>query len=217
MAPQHPPVPPSKREGGTFATTLRRQWPVLLVAFVALLVGAALVSRSGLFSPAPPPAAVGGPFTLVDQDGKPVDEKVLNGKWSAVFFGFTYCPDVCPTTLQTLAAAADRLGPRAKDLRVVFISVDPERDTPEKMKAYVDAAHLPEGSMGLTGTVAQTDAAAKVYRVFHEKAGEGPNYLINHSTAVYLMDPKGRFVRPLAYGLTPDQTADQIKAAMQGD
>ncbi len=196
---------------------MRRHWPILLVAAVAVLVASALIGRSGVFSPAPPPSAVGGPFTLVDQDGRAVDEKVLNGKWSAVFFGFTYCPDVCPTTLQALASATDQLGPKGKDLRIVFVSVDPERDTPAKVKAYIQAANLPAGSLGLTGTVQQTDAAAKVYRVFHEKAGEGPDYLINHSTAVYLMDPKGRFVRPLAYGLTPEQMADQIKSAMRGD
>jgi protein SCO1/2 len=196
---------------------LRRHWPIVLVATVSLVVAVGLIARSGALSPAPPPSLVGGPFTLVDQDGRTVDQTVLNGKWNVVFFGFTYCPDVCPATLQTLVATSDLLGPRAKNLRVVFISVDPERDTPEKMKAYAEANSLPPGSLALTGTPAQTDAAAKAYRVFHQKVGEGPDYTVNHTSAAYLMDPKGRFDRPLAYGQTPEQMADQIRDAMRGD
>lgn len=189
----------------------------LAIGLALLMVGVAAAAWK--LSPAPASqgaAAVGGPFSLVDQDGKPVDQSVLNGKWSVVFFGFTYCPDVCPTTMQSLALAEDRLGPKAKDLQVVFVSVDPERDTPEQLKTYLSTDGFPRKVIGLTGAPEQVAAVAKAYRVFYEKAGEGPGYLINHSTASYLMDKKGRFNRVLAFGLGPDETARQIGEAMRG-
>ncbi len=198
---------------------MTRQRILLLLACLAgLLAAGAIAWRAGVFQSQEQSAGlVGGPFQLVDQIGKPVDESILKGKWSVVFFGFTYCPDVCPGTLQALTAATDQLGSKADDLRIVFISVDPERDTPAKVRAWLEAQQPPAGTVGLTGTVAQTDAAAKAYRVFHEKAGEGPDYLVNHSTAMYLMDPKGRFRKVLPYGMTPEQLADQIRAGMRGD
>jgi protein SCO1/2 len=196
--------------------TRQRIW--LLIACIAgIFVAGGIAWRTGVFATQSSVADVGGPFQLVDPAGKAVDEKALKGKWSAVFFGFTYCPDVCPGSLQTLTAASDQLGPKANKLQIVFISVDPERDTPAKVGAWLDAQRPPAGTLGLTGTKAQTDAAAKAYRVFHEKAGDGPDYLVNHSTAIYLMDPKGRFRKVLPYGMTPEQMADQIRAAMRGD
>lgn len=196
-----------------------RQRILLLVAcVVGVLVAGGLAWRAGVFEGDDAQAGlVGGPFQLVDQTGKAVDESVLKGKWSVVFFGFTYCPDVCPGTLQALTAATDQLGPKADKVRLVFISVDPERDTPAKVRAWMEAQQPPAGTLGLTGSVEQSNAAAKAYRVFHEKAGDGPDYLVNHSTAMYLMDPRGRFVKVLAYGMTPEQLADQIRAAMRGD
>jgi protein SCO1/2 len=196
-----------------------RQRLFLLIACIAgIFVAGALAWRVGVFDGQDAQAgAVGGPFQLVDQTGRPVDESVLKGRWSVVFFGFTYCPDVCPGTLQALTAAHDQLGAKGKDVRLVFISVDPERDTPAKVRDWLEAQRLPEGTLGLTGTVEQTNAAAKAYRVFHEKAGEGPDYLVNHSTAMYVMDPKGRFRKVLAYGMTPDQLAEEIRKALRGD
>jgi protein SCO1/2 len=166
---------------------------------------------------APPPSAVGGPFQLVDQNGRPATEQLLDGKWSAVFFGFTYCPDFCPTTLQRLQAAEAELGPRtAEKLQVIFVSVDPERDTPEALKAYLDNEAFPEGVVGLTGTPEQVQAVTRAYKAYAQKNGEGEDYLVDHSTAVYLMDPKGRFVRVLSGGQTPSQMAGQIRDAMRG-
>lgn len=188
----------------------------VLAGLLAVLVAGGLIFKAGVFDRAPPPSMIGGPFQLVDQNGKPTTEAALKGQWNAVFFGFTYCPDVCPGTLQALAAASDQLGPKAKDLRIVFISVDPARDTPQQMKAYLSADYLPKNVLGLTGTPAQTEAAAKVYRVYHKKAGDGPDYTVDHSTVVYLVDPKGRFVKPLPYGLPPEEIARQIKDAMAG-
>ncbi len=162
-------------------------------------------------------ALVGGPFKLMDQNGKAVDQHLLDGKWTAVFFGYTYCPDVCPTNLQTLAAAQDRLGPKAKDLQVVFISIDPQRDTPKQLKDYLSSKAFPKGTIGLTGTPEQVDRAAKAYKVYYAKNGTGSDYTMDHSTATYLMDPKGEFVRVIPYALSPDQVADQIRAAMRED
>ncbi|MDG2521400.1 SCO family protein [Caulobacter segnis] len=160
-------------------------------------------------------AAIGGPFTLTDQDGKPVTEAALKGRWSAVFFGFTYCPDVCPGTLQALKAAAGQIGDKTEKLQVVFISVDPERDTPQQMKDYLEAMDLPVKTIGMTGTPEQVAAAAKAYRAYYKKNGEGEGYLVDHSTAIYLMNPQGQFDRVLAYGMTPDQMAVQLNQAIK--
>lgn len=159
--------------------------------------------------------AIGGPFTLVDQTGRAVDQSILRGKWTAVFFGYTYCPDVCPTTLQTLGAASRSLGAAAKDFQVVFITVDPERDTPGTLKAYLSSAAFPSGTIGLTGTADQIAAVAKAYGVFYQKEGSGPSYAVDHSSAIYLMNPQGRFDNVIAYGLTPTEARDQILAAMR--
>lgn len=192
---------------------------ILIVSCVlGLALAGALMWRAGVFTPAQPQgsAAVGGAFELVDQDGRPATQEVLKGHWSVVFFGFTYCPDICPGTLQAMGAAAELLGPRARDLQIVFISVDPARDTPAQLKAYLAAQGLPVRAIGLTGTPQQVAGAAAAYRVYFAKEGSGPDYLINHSTYAYLMDPKGRFSRVVAYGLTPEQNADLIKRSMRG-
>jgi protein SCO1/2 len=184
----------------------------------------ALALGTGLVACAPRPAATsqsqgvqpGGPFTLVDQDGRAVDQRLLNGKWSVVFFGYTFCPDFCPTTLTTLGRAMTQLGTKAADVQVVFITVDPARDTPAELKSYLSSRVFPRNAIGLTGTPAQVAAAAKGYMVYYQKAGTGPNYTVDHSTALYLMDPKGQFSAVIADGLTPQQEADQITRAMDG-
>ena len=190
----------------------------ILIILVACLVGVlglvGLGMRSGAFDPPKPPGP-GGDFTLVDQTGKAVTQDVLKGKWSAVFFGFTYCPDVCPTTMGVLGQAQAQLGPKAKDFQVIFISVDPERDTPDKLKAYLDNESFPKGTIGLTGSKEQVAVAAKAYRVFFEKSGSGSDYLVNHSTATYLMDPKGQFTKVLPFGVGPEEVARQISEAMR--
>jgi protein SCO1/2 len=158
---------------------------------------------------------VGGPFHMVDQTGKVVDDSLLKGKWSLVFFGYTFCPDVCPTTLTSLTQAEDRLGPKARKLQGVFITVDPARDTPAQLKTYLSSPAFPKGTIGLTGSPAQVDAAAKAYKVYYARQGDGADYAMDHSSAVYLMDPKGRFDRVVAYGLTPDEIARQVADAMR--
>lgn len=189
---------------------------IALVAVIGLGAGTALFWRAETpAGAASGQADVGGPFELVNQDGQPVDQSILEGRWSVVFFGFTYCPDICPSTLQAVAAAQEQLGPRAADLQTVFISVDPERDTPEQLKTYLSLEAFPDGVVGLTGSPEQIEQVAKSYYVYYRKSGEGPDYTIDHSTAAYLMDPQGRFNRVLAYGLSPDEMARLIRTAMQ--
>lgn len=196
---------------------MNRHRLILLIVLVVGAIAAGMMAwKSDLFRPAPPPSDIGGAFQMVDQDGHAVDQDVLKGKWNAVFFGFTYCPDLCPTTLHTLSAAQGMLGDDAKTFRIVFVSVDPERDNPKQMKAYLDAQSLPAGTLGLTGTPEQTAQVAKAYKVFYQKVGTGPDYEVNHTGVIYLMDPKGRFVSALGPAMSPREMAGQIEKAMRG-
>ena len=161
-------------------------------------------------------ADIGGPFQLVDQTGRQVDESILEGKWTAVFFGFTYCPDYCPTTLQTLAVVRDQLGAQAEDLQIVFITVDPERDTPQAMADYLSTRGFPEGVIGLTGTPEQVRQAAEAYRVVYQRRDlEGGGYTMDHSLNIYLMNPQGEFAIPLSASLGPDRLANLITGRME--
>ncbi|MGN6062326.1 MULTISPECIES: SCO family protein [Brevundimonas] len=158
---------------------------------------------------------VGGDFILTDQNGKTVDQTILNGKWTLVFFGFTYCPDYCPTTLGVLNAVQERMGDKAEDLQIVFISIDPERDTPQMLKDYLSSDGFPDGVIGLTGTPEQVAKAAKAYRAFYQKVGEGEGYTMNHGLTVYLMGPDGQFRSAVAHDLGPSRTATLIENAME--
>ncbi len=158
---------------------------------------------------------VGGPFTLTNQDGQVVTEKILEGKWSLVFFGFTYCPDYCPTTLGVLNAVQERMGDKAKNLQILFVSIDPERDTPQMLKDYLSSDGFPDGVIGLTGTPEQVAQAAKAYRAFYQKVGEGEGYTMNHGLTVYLIGPDGQFRSAVAHDLGPSRTATLIENAME--
>lgn len=157
---------------------------------------------------------VGGPFRLVDQDGRAVDQTLLDGKWSLVFFGFTWCPDFCPTTLGVLEATKQALGDRSDDVQIIFITVDPERDTPQALKDYLSSDGFPEGVIGLTGSPDQVRAAADVYRAVYQKVGDGEGYTMNHSLTVYLMGPDGKFRAALGHDLGPERSARVIAQAM---
>jgi protein SCO1/2 len=185
-------------------------------AVVAIAAALLLVWRSAGGGSGPAPSAVGGPFHLVDQSGAPVDQQLLQGKWSAVFFGYTYCPDVCPTTLAVLGQAVADLGPDARRFQVVFITVDPARDTPAALKAYLNSPTFPPGARGLTGSPDQIAAVARAYHVYYQKVPQGASYSMDHSAVIYLMDPQGRFVRPLDVGVAPAEVAHQVRAAMSG-
>ena len=193
----------------------RRILGFIAVLALALAVLTGLAVRKGVLGPQPRTPAVGGPFQLVDTAGRTVNQEVLKGKWSVVFFGFTQCPDICPTTLFELGQVEPLLGPRARDFQTVFVSVDPGRDTPGQMRAYVANEAFPKHLVGLTGSPAQVDAAAKAYRVYYQRAGQGDDYTVNHAAYAYLMNPRGRFACVLPYELTPEQTAAKIQAAMK--
>jgi protein SCO1/2 len=170
-----------------------------MLAGLVLCFGVILVLTDDGSPPiAPQSAAIGGPFRLTNQDGKTVTEKNFKGRPFLVFFGFTHCPDVCPTTLFEVSEIFRALGPDAERTAGVFITVDPERDTPAVLKDYLSSfdSHL----SGLTGDAAEISSVAKAYRVYFKKvpAGEGGDYSMDHTAIVYLMDKEGRFVSPFS-------------------
>ena len=155
-------------------------------------------------------SAIGGPFRLVDQNGKTVTDADLKGKWSLVYFGYTHCPDACPTALNDISIALDELGPKRDAVRPVFITVDPERDTAEVLKAYVTSFDAP--IMALTGTPEEIAQAAKEYRVYYAKHPEaGGDYSMDHSSVIYVMDPEGRFTASFTHENTPEEIAERLK------
>ncbi len=147
-------------------------------------------------------ALIGGPFTLVGRDGKPVTDQAFRGKYMLVFFGFTHCPDICPAELQVMAAALDELGPKANEIIPIFITLDPERDTPLVVADYV--ANFSQRFVGLTGSPEQIAEAAKAYRVafskFQENGAKPEDYSVDHSALVYLMGKNGEYLTHFAYG-----------------
>jgi protein SCO1/2 len=193
----------------------RTIWVILAILALAFAAVTGLAVRRGILGPQSQTAAIGGPFHLVDQAGRPTDAEALKHKWNAVFFGYTYCPEACPTTLLALGQTEKLLGPKAKDLQTVFISVDPQRDTPKVMANYLSNTAFPRHALGLTGTPDQVAQAARAYKVFYQKDGAGPDYQVNHSTITYLMSPKGAFVCVIPYGEAPQVMAGQIEKAMR--
>ncbi len=135
---------------------------------------------------------IGGPFALTDSSGQAVTEQTYRGKWLLVFFGFTFCPDVCPTALSEVAATLHDLGPLADRVQPIFVSIDPERDSPARMAEYTQV--FDPRIAGLTGTAEQVAVAARVYGAFYRKSGDGPDYTMDHSAIIYVMNPEGRFV-----------------------
>ena len=154
--------------------------------------------------------AIGGPFQLIDQNGKTFTDADLKGKWSLVYFGYTHCPDACPTALNDISIALSQLGPKRDAVRPVFITVDPERDTPESLKAYVTSFDAP--ILALTGTAEQVAKAAKGYRVYYAKHPEaGGDYSMDHSSVIYVMDPQGRFTASFTHESAPEQISERLK------
>jgi len=159
------------------------------------------------------PAAIGGPFTLVDQDGKTVTEAAFRGRFALVFFGYTFCPDVCPTALTEVSNALDMLGDAGAKVMPVFITVDPARDRPEHLKEYLGFFH--PRMVGLTGTPEQVAAAAKAYKVYYKKGpaegADANDYLMDHTAIVYLMGTNGRFVTHFPQGTGAAAMAAKIR------
>lgn len=149
-------------------------------------------------------ADIGGPFTLTDQNGRTVTQQDLLGKPAVVFFGFTFCPEVCPTTLQDLTSDLRELGGAADRLNVVFVTVDPERDTPAPLRQYLSS--FDPRIRGLTGTPEQVAAMEREYRVTARRVPlEGGGYTMDHTSYVMLFDAQGQFVEPIGYGETPER------------
>lgn len=157
-------------------------------------------------------ASVGGPFSLVDEAGQHVTQASYAGRFMLIYFGYRYCPDVCPTELAKMSAAFDLLPPETQArIQPLFITVDPERDDPAALKDYTDLFH--PALIGLTGTPAETSAAARAWRVFYARqtAGRGPDdYLMDHSSFIYLAGPDGRASRLFS----PDTSAEALAAAL---
>src|SRR3546814_481801 len=154
---------------------------------------------------------IGGSFSLVDGEGRARTDEDFRGELMFVYFGFTFCPDVCPTELQAMGQALDRLGSDAEQVQPIFITIDPERDTPEIVGQYVKSFH--PRMVGLTGSPEQVAAAAKAYRVYYRKATvEGSSdYLMDHSSIVYLMDRQGKFLTHFSHGTSPEDMAEGIE------
>ena len=189
---------------------MSRTMKALLAVWIAVLVGAAgWVGWDAMQGRQP---AIGGPFTLVDQNGRTVTNEMLKGKPTLIYFGYTFCPDVCPTSLLLMETAIEKLGPdAAKKVNLVFITIDPERDTQKLIKDYV--GNFGPTFIGLTGTPEQVAAAGRAYRVYYQKVPgkDGAPYLMDHSSIVYVLDRNGRFVTHF----THEAKAEAIAAAVQ--
>ncbi len=159
---------------------------------------------------------IGGPFALVDHTGAARTEKDLLGRFAVVNFGFANCPDVCPATLQTISDALELMGPAAQRIRPVFVSVDPARDTPERLKTYKEA--FDDRFLMLTGSEAAVARAAKAYKVGYSrmKPAEDGSYMVNHTALIYLMGPDGRYLAHFPFRIAPEKLASALKKWVDG-
>ena len=172
------------------------------------------LSLDSLGVSSPGGVTVGGPFALTDTTGAAVTDATYRGRWMLVYFGYTYCPDVCPTELQTISAALDRLGPAGKAIVPILITIDPERDTPAALAEYVKL--FDERLVGLSGSKEQVAAAAKSYRVYYAKTTpkDASSYLMDHSSFIYLIGPDGRFRALFRHGVGTQELADALKTRL---
>ena len=178
----------------------------LLLCFTVVLI----VTGRGPESFASTSAAIGGPFKLTDQNGKPITERDLKGRPSLVFFGFTHCPEICPTALFDISEILNRLGPDAAKVNALFITVDPERDTPPVLKDYL--ASFNPRLTGVGGDAEQLAAVAKAYRVYYKKVPlKDGDYTMDHTAIVYLMDKNGQFVAPFSLKRKPEDGAAELR------
>ena len=182
-----------------------------VVALAAAAGLAALGIRPGNLDPGKLPfaAQVGGPFALTSHEGKRLTDADLAGKPFALFFGFTNCPDICPTTLLELTNRLAELGPDGDKLRLVFVTIDPEQDTPAFLKTYL--TNFDSRILGLTGTPTEIADIAKKYRAFYQKVPTSTGYTMNHEASVYLMNARGRFVGTLSHQEPADVQRSKLK------
>jgi len=155
-------------------------------------------------------SAIGGSFRLTDQDGKTITDQDLKGRPFLVFFGFTHCPEVCPTALFDISEILGKLGPDAQKVNALFITVDPERDTPEKLKEYLSSFN--PRLIGVGGDAEALAAVAKAYRVYYKKIPlKDGDYTMDHTAIVYLMDKNGQFVAPFSLKRRPEDAAADLR------
>lgn len=193
-------------------------WIVCVLALIGLLAWGG--TRVVAVAPDRPTVAtgtalIGGAFTLVDGKGKGWTDKDFRGRYALVYFGFTHCPDICPTTLLTIANALTQIN-KPKRIVPVFITLDPERDTPKAVTDYV--AHFGDAFIGLSGTPAQIKQAADAYKVYYtkvEQPGSAMEYVIDHSGFVYLMGPDGQYVTHVAHGISEQALTEKLNAAIK--
>jgi protein SCO1/2 len=185
---------------------------LLASAFVAGLASVAMVFVvvTSLRSPQVSASAIGGPFSLTDQNGRTITEADFKGHPFLVFFGYTHCPDVCPTTLFEVSEVLRELGPQAGGLRALFVTVDPERDTPAVLKDYL--SNFDPRLVGAGGSREAVDKIVKEYRVYARKVpGQDGDYTMDHTALVYLMDKDGRFVAPFNLKRRPQEAAADLR------
>jgi protein SCO1/2 len=188
---------------------LIRYGAIALIAVLALVWAGVGLGVFTSHEPAPLSQSVVAPFQLVDQDGLAVTEKDVLGKPAAIFFGYTYCPDVCPSTLASLTALLDKLGPDADGLRVIFVTVDPARDTPSTLKAYLSA--FDPRIRGLTGPADQIAAIAKPLGVYYARVEGDGSYTMDHTASVFLLDAQGGFRGTIAVGEGDDAALAKLR------
>ncbi len=195
----------------------QRMIPILLAAVAGLI----LAGVFAYFAPKQAPQdanplmavtedAFGGPFTMTDHNGKTVTEKDFAGQYRLIFFGFTYCPAICPTELAKITKVMQLLGDKAKDVHPIYVTVDPERDTPAKMKNYVEMFH--PSITGLTGTAEQTKAITKAYKIYYAKVDDPKlsEYTMDHSSFTYFLGPDDRLLHIFKLPDTAEQMADIV-------
>jgi protein SCO1/2 len=199
---------------------MNRNIQILLASAISLMVIAAAGLAARMLIPAAPQitksmtGAIGGPFALTAADGRTVTDQTYRGKWQLIYFGYTSCPDACPTALNNMGVALDRLGPEAGMLQPIFITVDPKRDTREALAEYLKAfdPHI----VALTGTADQIAAIVKQYHVYVAAHPEsGGDYTVDHSSLYYLINPEGQFVNVLPGDLSGDDMADRLRELMK--
>ncbi len=200
-----------------------------IAGFSALLLGAFCVAAAGLsflFYPEPIVSepqgittsgtpAIGGPFTLVATSGQMVTDRTYRGKWLLIYFGYTSCPDACPTALNSMSVALEKLGSRAGELQPLFVTIDPQRDTRAVVANYLTS--FDSRIVGLTGSEDQIDSVIKMYRLYvsREKPDpDGKDYSVSHSSFLYLMDPQGAFVSVIHSDATGEEIATRLRKEM---
>ncbi len=201
-----------------------------LVAWLAVVLCVAGIATAAIFLMRPPPpasvaesgvvriaggAAIGGPFQLIDHTGRAVSDADFAGRFMLIYFGFANCPDICPTELQSMGNAMDLLGGDSAKVVPIFITVDPERDTPEQLKGYVAAFH--PRMVGLSGSIEQVAAVAKAYKVYFTKApaASGDNYQVDHTSFVYLVGPDGKLRSLFRAGTSAKAMAAEIASQLR--